>query len=179
MLSFNLLLPEKRVQAVQYKQFILLFRVSLQVIFWLLLLTFLVLFAHVMLRRELSLMKESTDRLVTYNNHVAKSGLSQNVKQFEDQIKILQKIRPQDMRWSPALAAVFSILPSGIALHSLEGTAENRTVVISGTADDRSQLLAWRDALQSLDLVESIDLPLENLLEKNNISFQLTIILVP
>jgi len=83
----------------------------------------------------------------------------------------------------PQLSAVFADI-SNTATQGIElvGVSIDRTdtglgsIAVRGEATDRQALAMFRDRLEALSYVESVDLPIENLAENRDIEFSLSIL---
>lgn len=79
-------------------------------------------------------------------------------------------------RPTSSLGPLLSAKPQGISLRRVEYAYDEGTVVrLSGAADTREHLLAYKQALAALPET-SVDLPLDNLAKAQNISFVITVI---
>lgn len=177
MLRFNLLPDESIRYSKSYQQFILLARSSFLTGFWLIIITLIVFLSNLILTREIILIRENSDRLVTYNSYVAKSGLGQSVKRLEEEVTVLSEVRKHDYSWLTVLLKAFQNVPNGIRVQSVRGSDETATLTVQGTASSRAALLDWQTSLQSMENVIMVDLPITDLLNKDNISFTLTLTL--
>ena len=177
MFVFNLLPPESVRQSKSYQQFILLARSSFLICFWLVIISIIVLLSYVILSREKILIQENSQRLVTYNNYVVKSGLGQSVKRLEAEVSVLSEVRPRDYQWLTLFSNIFSGVPEGVRVSSVRAMSDNGSLVIEGSATSRDALLNWQTFLQATDGVTMVDLPITSLLNKDDISFILTLTL--
>ncbi len=101
-------------------------------------------------------------------------GYNKKVKQINAQIKNIEEIEKNFSFLSCSLKEVANSVPEGIKLTKLNIDKNQKTLKIEGYAETRSQLLKFKDKLQSLKLIETVDLPLENLLSQKNINFSLS-----
>ena len=76
---------------------------------------------------------------------------------------------------SPRLFEIFNNTPDDIKLQSIELDFNGRTMVVPGTAKTRTALLNYEQALKNISWVEKADLPKAQILQKENINFQITL----
>jgi Tfp pilus assembly protein PilN len=77
--------------------------------------------------------------------------------------------------WTPNLVALFSSVPDAITIDTATLDASTHTYVVSGSAASRDDLLQFRDRLQKISFVDSVDIPLSQLTFKEKFPFSLTI----
>jgi hypothetical protein len=123
---------------------------------------------------ELTIIDAAAD---TEEFSVASQSLRQSTQQSADLVSISQ---------SQHVYAVFTeieqAVPAGIMVESYAYTTpeDNPTVRLSGVAANRDALILLRDQLAALDMVSGpVTLPIENLAQKFEIPFTLTLNLSP
>jgi Tfp pilus assembly protein PilN len=77
--------------------------------------------------------------------------------------------------WTANLERLLALIPVGIKLDELTATLSDRTLVFKGIAATRDQLIQVQDILKADQAVESLDSPLSNIVQRENIPFTLTI----
>jgi len=80
--------------------------------------------------------------------------------------------------WTPLLAEVSNALPSGIVLSHLTLNTSNNSIGFIGTAKTRDDLLRFETDIEELPFIGELIIPLNQLAEKENISFSLSAELV-
>lgn len=88
--------------------------------------------------------------------------------------------------WSSLLRQMLPLTPAGTTIHSLAGTATldkdaaitQANVSISGAAATRTTLLLFTDRLAGLTEITNVVSPTTNLLDRTNLTYQLTLDLV-
>ncbi|MDP3995461.1 MAG: hypothetical protein Q8P78_02500 [bacterium] len=104
-------------------------------------------------------------------------SLQQDVKQLNKRIQDVSLIQRDFVKHSDLLDDVTTALPDGIVIDFLHVNASAKTLRITGTARDRDALVAAQQALEALPVVTSLESPLENFLERQNIAFRFNIAL--
>lgn len=75
---------------------------------------------------------------------------------------------------TPRLLEFAAAIPSGIILTDLTTDSAAGAYTLSGVAAARDDLLALQTALEALDFIDSVPIPLAQLTAKENVSFSLT-----
>jgi Tfp pilus assembly protein PilN len=95
-------------------------------------------------------------------------------KQFEEinaQISKIMTIRRDQLYWSEIFFKLNELVFSGITVTSLH--TSDYSIVISGDSDTRDDLILFKEKLEKEDCFSNVNLPLSNLVDKNNIKFQI------
>jgi Tfp pilus assembly protein PilN len=66
--------------------------------------------------------------------------------------------------------------PAGAAVENLDFDVKSRSLRLSGKASTRDVLLAYSEALRASPMFETVDLPLSNLFQRTEISFQINML---
>lgn len=175
--NFNLLPLEKQYEAAAYKRFIQLVSFTIIIGSWLLVSSCIILTTQTILTREYTILMDASRRLMTYNNYISKSELGRTIHRLEAETKSAQSSRGNDYRWSVLLPEITSGIPDDIILTGIETDNSMRQCVLRGDTAHRDALLQWKDSLQKNEKIESINLPLSNLLVKDDFDFTLTLTL--
>jgi len=107
--------------------------------------------------------------LVTKNNQ----GYNNKVKNINDRIDFVEKIQNNFIPWSNLLKTVAEITPGDINLYYLKINFEGQTIKIKGEAGLRSSLLDLKQKMEATNIFKDIDFPIKNILEKENINFEI------
>ncbi len=97
------------------------------------------------------------------------------IRAINADIKTIQSIQSDALVVTPILHELFSIIPSSVQLKTFSFNPKERTLALSGVARDRESLLALQSSLESLSYIESIDIPIALLLQKEFIPFSFTL----
>src|SRR3989338_8766534 len=123
----------------------------------------------------------------TFNRIVADTTLttrygnifSNDIKIFNQRLRAVEKIQKKYIPWTNFIFSFVNLVPEDISIATLNLEAEakneedNNTVTISGTAKTREKLLQFKANLENSALFSSIDIPLENLLKKEGVNFNI------
>lgn len=97
------------------------------------------------------------------------------IKRINTRLKNIDTLQKQYQVWTPTLASITSTIPANNQLTSFVLDTETRVIQVKGISKTRESLLALKSSLESDGHVASVDLPISNLLSKEDIEFSLTI----
>ncbi len=107
--------------------------------------------------------------LVTKNNQ----GYNNKVRDINGKINFVEKVQNDFVPWSNALKIISEITPSGINVNYLKINLGEQSVKIKGKAGLRENLLDFKQKMESSEIFKDIDFPIKNILEKENIDFEI------
>lgn len=100
------------------------------------------------------------------------SALQRDIKRINNQLQDTRAVQERFTKWSALLADVTNALPAGVTLDFLNVNVSSKTFRITGTAVNRDAVVAAQEALESLGAVGTLESPLSNFIEKENITFR-------
>jgi hypothetical protein len=98
-------------------------------------------------------------------------------KKIQDINKILlttEKIQRNYFIWTPVMTEISSKIPKNIVISHLNVDNKNKVITFTGKAPTREDLLNLQEQLESLSFIETIEIPVSALTEKENIPFSIT-----
>lgn len=95
-------------------------------------------------------------------------------KDINIQIDQIEEIQNEIVNWSDFIIKLINYTNNGIQIKSISLSKKNESLIITGFSDTRDNLLLFKQTLTDADFLENINLPIENLLEKDNINFNIT-----
>jgi len=105
----------------------------------------------------------------------------EQVKKFDSEFNRINKdnsaalkIFSDELYWSQVLHELSFMTPEGVELSNV--SSKDYALFISGISINRDKLIEFRDSLSSSQCFSDINLPLSNLIIKENISFQIDLI---
>lgn len=169
MLALNLLSPQEKMES-SLKWHYLIIK---NVILWILILTAVI--SAVLLGAKLILVSKLDEakkqaQLVKME-HV---DINKKISSINKQVLQINNIQKEFIPWSDMLFQLNQLIPEGIAVSNMELDLPTEKITIKGDADRRETLLALKDAFEKSPLIRSVNIPLEYLLKKYDISFTLT-----
>ena len=94
-----------------------------------------------------------------------------DIKSVNVRVSELGKIQAGQLHWMNFFEKLNADVPDGITLNKI--ASKNYAISLSGIAADRDVLIAFKDKLEQDGCFEGINLPLSNLVAKENLDFQL------
>lgn len=92
-------------------------------------------------------------------------------KQVNSSVEVLTKIQNNHLHWLKVLQDISNLTPDGIYFTDL--TTKNYQIFLLGKARTRDDLLKFKGNLEGSSCFQSIDVPLSNLVVKNDVDFQM------
>ncbi|MBI2050724.1 MAG: hypothetical protein HYT31_02870 [Parcubacteria group bacterium] len=109
---------------------------------------------------------------------VRHSSLHKEVQRINRALSDTAQVQANFVKYSDLLSDVAVLLGNGVTIDFLHVNTDANTLRVTGTAQNREALVRAQDALKSLPGVVSLDSPLENFLERENISFRFNAVLL-
>lgn len=134
------------------------------------------LMAIVFLSAELILRDEFADTvqqtsLVTINSR----GFDVKISNINHQVNTASSIQKNYTAWPPLIKEIAAKTPADIKLDSLAINGDKKTIQLKGAAKYRENLLEFKKQLEDSGKYKNIALPLQNILQKENVSFDISI----
>jgi len=99
---------------------------------------------------------------------------SDRIKKVNSKLKSIDSIQSKYIPYSYLLQTITNEISKEISIEYLKIDSINKTVMIKGIAKDRLSLIALKDNLKKLPILSGVELPLTNILEKQNINFAIS-----
>lgn len=101
---------------------------------------------------------------------------SKNVREINNQINFIGNIQENFISWSYLIDFIAKNTPDGISFKQIKFNKDKNSLFIQGKAANRDNLLALKKTLENKpDFFSNINFPIKNILEKNNINFEINI----
>ncbi len=117
---------------------------------------------------ELELLKNQSQASVSGQENEKISELNKTTASIDSSLK-------DQPLWTPLVEKLLADTPTEIKFETLDITSEDFTITIAGEASTRDTLVEFRKSLEQADFIESVDLPLENIITREKIPFTITI----
>jgi hypothetical protein len=98
---------------------------------------------------------------------------NQRAREINDKIKTVDQIVSSDCDCNAVIGRLVSLLPGGVKLSYLKIDRETGKAKLSGLAEKRDDLLSLKDNIDSSGFLGEIKLPVNSILEKENIRFNI------
>lgn len=105
--------------------------------------------------------------------NVGSTGFLKEIDVLNEKIVTAEAVQKNFSKWSGILFSLSTLVPSSVRLNYLFLNRDSGGLRLSGLAADRNTLLSFKAALESSELLEQLEAPLSNLLEKTNVEFRL------
>jgi len=124
--------------------------------------------ARIILQSEFNKVVSQTT-LVTKTNQ----SYNNNIRGINNKLNFVEKIQSEFFPWSNLIKNLALMIPADINIYYLRLNAAEQTVKIGGRAGQRSSLLSFKDKMEAAPYFREIDFPIKNILEKENIDFEI------
>lgn len=167
MITLNLISPEQK-KILKIKQFFLLLRnlISLILFFTLIISIILILTHHYL----------SVDAAFNQNPYINLTYTEKDIQEINNQLKYFVDIQTSHIFWPEIIIPLVDLIPDNVEIKNLEIDGPRQLVKLQGIAKTRNDYLALINALETEPKIKDLKSPLENLLSKENINFNLSFI---
>lgn len=107
------------------------------------------------------------------------SALRKEIAQHNLMLKKLEEIGQERVVWSNALAQLLDAIPAGMIISDLTVDREDLSLIFTGMALDRNQLVVLEDRLRLLPWVVEVVAPRANLTERTNPTYEFRLVVDP
>jgi Tfp pilus assembly protein PilN len=111
----------------------------------------------------------SQNIIVTKNT----DNYSKQVKEINKQVAAIADIQQKNTYWVPLIKVLFNSIPDDIKLTRVAFNRPDSSLNIAGVAGTRSSLINLRQFLENNNNFSVTSFPVQNLIEKQNISFDI------
>lgn len=168
MLTLNLVSEELRKKIKLRHVYGLLKKMGMILVIVVIAIVIILLVAKLILQNNFNKIVEQTT-LVTGSS----KGYTEMAKTVNSRIKSARQIQDNYIVWSHFFEKISEITPDGITLSFLKVSKEESKMTIRGRALTRDNLLSLKTGLEKSGIFYNIDFPIKNILEKENIDFEL------
>ncbi len=102
-------------------------------------------------------------------------GYNKKVKDINEQLQYTEGIQSGFKPWTCLISEILKCLERGVVFTNISINKDQSQAVIQGNAKQRDSLLSFKSKLEKSELIENVDLPLQNLLVKEDLGFTLTL----
>ena len=168
MLTLNLVSKELREDIKSKHIYNLLKKICLLIITVSIFISIILLSAKIMMQNNFNKIVEQTT-LVTGTS----SSYNQKVNTINSKISSVKNIQNNYIALSYLIESLSKITPNSLSYSMMEINIEEKKMELRGSADDRDDLLAIKKGLGELGVFENIESPIQNILQKKDINFQI------
>lgn len=166
------LLPQKKKQEIKRKK---LFRsiLSEEILFLFPVLVFIVILANIYyvltVQRDMSIAAHSLEQ--SQDKYQQLSTYEEKFKKINEISQVLTKIQSGHLHWEKIFQELSNITPDGVTVSDF--STKNYKIFLLGTAKTRDELLDFKSKLESSACFKDINVPLSNLVVKDDVDFQM------
>lgn len=171
-IDLNLIPPQKKEEIKQVRQFRIFLKWSLE--FFAIFAIFITMLASINYMLELNLTFASVSSAANTKNNNKYGEIEKydtEIKEMNSQLFAIEKIQQSQLRWSDFFQKLNLSVPSEIEMEKL--ATKNYTILLVGKAKTRDALISFKENLEKEECFAGINLPLSNLVSKENIDFQM------
>jgi len=125
----------------------------------------------------------SSDYLKSLNNQIQGelvlrqegkiNSIEEATTELNSQLNAINSIQSKYIKWTQLLSTISSSMPPGIKISNMQTNSNLRTFNLTGIAGKRDDLTIMFNNLNNLGIFEQLKPPSTNLIQKENISFEL------
>lgn len=93
---------------------------------------------------------------------------------INESVKVILKIQSAHIKWSEVFKELGTITPQGVTISNFSN--KNYQIFLIGRARTRDDLLSFKSKLENSSCFASINVPLSNLVVKNDVDFQMDLL---
>ncbi len=97
------------------------------------------------------------------------------IRDFNGDVQKIKGVSDKHLQWSEYLSIMASLTPDGVSINDI--STKDYQVFLVGKADKRESMMNFKESLEKNDCFESVNVPLSSLVSKENIEFQIDVIL--
>jgi len=168
MLTLNLISEELKKEIKLRHLYLFIKKINLTLIIITIIAAIILLAAKTILQAKFNDIVDQTT-LVTKNNQ----GYNLKIRDINSRIDFVEKVQNDFVPWSSLLKTIADITPNDISLNYLKINYEKKTIKIKGNAGLRQSLLNFKQKMETTTIFEDINFPIKNILEKENIDFEI------
>lgn len=116
-----------------------------------------------------------TEHIVSVSNKYGETN--QEIRQINITLDEADKIQKGFHLWTPLLTELSNIIPNQVVLNNISFNQEKETLTLTGNALTRDDLLELKNNLEEITWIESVNIPPEQLIEKEDIQFSISPVL--
>jgi len=100
-------------------------------------------------------------------------GRNSKIREINNRLSFVEKIQSDFVIWSLLFEDLGKYVSDDLNFYSVKIDREAKTISLRGRAKTRSSLLALKDGLEKSNIFFGVDFPVKNILEKNDIDFDI------
>jgi Tfp pilus assembly protein PilN len=126
---------------------------------------------NIILQIQLKSIEDLSSREQNNSAIIEMKGYENKFKDINNRVATLSQIEKSSLRWSKLFIKLSQLTPDEISLIDL--TTKDYSIMISGKANTRDDLIKFKDNLSGESCFTDVNVPLSNLVVKENLDFQI------
>lgn len=98
---------------------------------------------------------------------------NERARDINSKIALVGQVVQDNHDWNGLILNIARLMPAGTSLYHLYLNQESKSIRIAGVAETREDLLKLKEVIDKSGFIKPVKLPMANILEKQNISFDL------
>lgn len=169
MITINLLSPSQKSELKIKRVYIAIKELIILILLFTLIIAILLLTSKYILDNSLARLIERNAYSIQENRDVVNK-----INIINSKIEIIGKIQKDFKKWSEFFVMFTNLTPNNISYDSVKIKYDDASIEIRGVAKNRDDLTKLKDNMTNSEVFENINLPLKNLLAKENNDFIIT-----
>lgn len=174
-INLNLVSPEKKEKIRKKNQIIFAIRIELFFTILLAVFLFIILSFNYILNLNLSSVLGAEERSINSGRYDKIKEFDKNFNQVNQNLSDIISIKNSQLYWSKLFLKLNDVIFPGIGIDSI--SSSDYSISLRGVSDTRDNLILLKDKLAGEKCFSDVDLPLADLVGKDNITFQIDFII--
>jgi len=168
MITLNLISPEQKKELGLRQFYILIKNLTIVFLLFTIILSIILLIAKMIIQNNFNKIVNDYSLTTRYGRII-----NSELENFDKQLNFIVNIQNEYIPWTNFITSFINSVPAEINLYGITLEKTNSQMKINGFAQNRDDLLRFKSNLENLSLLSEINVPLENLLKKEKIEFEI------
>ena len=171
MIKLNLIPEFRKKEIAQASKLSLILGWEIEIFLIMLVFFALIVSLNYVLQFNLAAVNGATESQQSKDKYERISELDSEFKNINGQISQIESVQKDQLYWSTMFEKLSLAMPDGIKISKMAN--KNYAVFLAGVADTRDNLVALKDKLSQESCFTNVNLPLSNLVSRDNVDFQI------
>ncbi|MDO8668785.1 MAG: PilN domain-containing protein [Candidatus Buchananbacteria bacterium] len=174
MIIINLLSPNQKRELKIKRVYVAIKELVILILLFTLIIAIMLLISKYILDNSLAKLIERNAYVISENRDIVN-----RINMLNDKISTVSKIQTDFKRWSDFLVTLTNLTPDNISYNSIKIKYDDTSLELTGVAKTRNDLTKLKNSLTDSNIFETVNLPLKDLLSKENNNFTITAKMIP
>jgi Tfp pilus assembly protein PilN len=122
------------------------------------------------------LLQSHYDKTISQSDTAGKNSenYSNKVREINNLVNFIKKIQENEIDWTETITGISRLVGSDVSIERLNIDRTTNTIIISGIANSRDNLLTFKNNLEKTQNFDVIKLPIKTMLEQNDVQFEIS-----